>query len=92
MSFRKMLMPRKKSNTLFTGLQKQRAKTSYVTKPTAVNTRPRLHFLTLLIISSSPFKGAPCSAIQGVGDSYSQGHLNMEVRTNSLVLAQPKLL
>ena len=46
----------------------------------------------LLIISSSPFKGTSCSIVQGIGGSYSQGHFNIEVKTNPLILAQSKLL
>ena len=53
---------------------------------------PHTTFLASHTISSSPFKGAPTSAVRGVGGSYSQGHFSVEVRTNPLALVQPNFL
>ena len=79
--------------TFFNGLQKQRPKTSYVTKPMTINTSdPHTIFLALLIIINSPFKGSPCSVVQGEKDSYSRGHFLVEVRANPLLLDQQKLM
>ena len=83
---------KQKSKALFTGLQKQKAKTSYVIKPMTVNTRPTYNFPGITFNQQQPFQGSPLYAVKGKGGSYSQRHFNVEVRTNPLVLTKPKLL
>ena len=53
-----------------------------------VNTRPTDNFVWPYLSSAATL----CSAFQVVRGSYSQGHFNVEVRTNSLALAQSKVL
>ena len=57
--FSKSANAKQKSKALFTGLQKQRAKASYVTKPMNVSTRPTYNFPGLTYHQQEPFQGGP---------------------------------
>ena len=50
---------KQKSKALFTSLQKQRAKTSYVIKTMTVSTRPTYNFPGLTYHQQQPFQGSP---------------------------------
>ena len=89
MSFRKKLMPNKspKHFSLAYKRREQKQTSATITKLITANARPSYNFPGLN--GYSPFKGAPCSAVQGVGGSYSQGYFNVDIR-KSIGIASAK--